>query len=471
LKDKKGKWLLPIPKKLSDFRNRRIENQLTLVTNFSLHSNGKFENLAFLETKDLGENIKKFNEKLERDILQSYSINDLWHYWIDRWINELATLSITKFLSTKNEKWVNNFEFAKIKCFKLKDEYDKILDIKIGEYWNTKYEFKKSDYIKDWYARNFEVVKNISYFLDRKEIFEEITTWIIDLTQAKLIWDKIVLNWDKLTCLKLKELSAKRRIFELFSAWKICKDSELSFYEKVIYLVDKDNNINYIYWFTEEIKRDPRLKEKIQTILKNYLNSLSKFNEFEDIETILKINHLRDAITSNMVWIIHFLMIKEWYFWKISLENLDEYKEQKEQVKNWEKTWDIEKMIDSHFYQSNTDISRRLEWSLYRKFQETWFVPPEIKQSVFLKDNFWVYKFWIIEFVEVAWTSAICPYCNVNFWNKEWLKNHHKEENDCWFLKLSWEYDVFRDEGKINYDKVAAFTISKFCFEWKLSKL
>jgi len=51
---------------------------------------------------------------------------------------------------------------------------------------------------------------------------------------------------------------------------------------------------------------------------------------------------------------------------------------------------DIEqdKYINEHFKQSNEDISRRLEWSLYRKFKESGVVPPKIQQSIFLRDDF-----------------------------------------------------------------------------------
>lgn len=488
LKDKNNNWLLKEWLKVG-FRNRKLKNQLIFTTNFSLNANEKLENLAFLETPDLRKNINKFNEKLKTNISKKYSKNALWYFWIDRWINELATLSITKFLNSKNEKQVNNFEFAKIDCLKLKDEYDKILDIKVDEKGNTKYEFKKLEFEdKNLHKREFEVSKNISYFLPKTELFEPITTWIIDLTQAKLIWDKIVLNWDKSTLLKLKELSAKRRIFELFSNKKINNDCIIkkSNSSEIFYIIDNDNNQNIIYRTTEEIKNNQKIKNKILEILQNYLKNLDEKNKFEDIETILKINHLRDAITSNIVWIIYFLMIKEWLFWKIALENLDEYKEQKENYrkikKDWnledqKETWDMEKMIDWHFYQSNTDISRRLEWSLYRKFQETWFVPPEIKQSVFLKDDFWINKFWIIEFVKTWWTSATCPYCNKMYSkpnedcpSKWWLEIHHKN-NDCWFTKQTWEYLEFKNnDNSINYDSIASFSIWKFAFEWNFGE-
>lgn len=76
-------------------------------------------------------------------------------------------------------------------------------------------------------------------------------------------------------------------------------------------------------------------------------------------------------------------------------------------------------MIEGHFDQSNQDISRRLEWSLYRKFQETGLVPPEIKKSIFLRDEFGAKQFGTIEFVRIGNTSKNCPYC----------ENTHEKKN------------------------------------------
>ncbi|MDD5770391.1 MAG: hypothetical protein PHE25_05470 [Candidatus Gracilibacteria bacterium] len=494
LKDKKENGLLKDGLKVG-FKNRKLENQLIFTTNFSLNANEKLQNLAFLETPDLKENINKFNENLETHI----SKNDLWYFGIDRGINELATLSITKFLDTKNENQVNKFEFAKINCLKLKDEYDKILDIKVDEKGNTKYEFKKLEFEdKNGYKREFAASKNISYFLPKIEIFESITTGIIDLTQAKLIGDKIVLNGDKSTLLKLKELSAKRRLFEYHR--EIDKNSEFEVVNKNknsnggLFIKLINGNYIQIYWFNENLsitsqekKELKNYKENLQSqlieIFKKYLTFLSEENKFEDLETILKINHLRDAISSNIVGIINFLMIKKGYFGKIVLENLDETIGftglERNKTKNGkfenlkEYTGEELKMIDGHFYQSNTDISRRLEWSLYRKFQETGFVPPEIKQSIFLKDDFGINKFGIIEFVKTGGTSSTCPYCqncNENFGNKDGLKKHH-EKNDCGFTKQSGEYLEFKNkDNSINYDSIASFTIGKFAFEGKFGE-
>jgi hypothetical protein len=57
-----------------------LEDQLTFITTFSLNSNQKSENLAFLESKDLQENIGIFNKNLEKNIAKDYSKNDIWYF-------------------------------------------------------------------------------------------------------------------------------------------------------------------------------------------------------------------------------------------------------------------------------------------------------------------------------------------------------------------------------------------------------
>ncbi|MEF2175586.1 MAG: hypothetical protein V3575_03875 [Candidatus Absconditabacteria bacterium] len=479
LVNKQKEGLLEKPQKLDKYRNRRLDKQLLFTTNFSLNSNNKKYNLAFKDTQDLKENVGKFNENLETEINSKYKSNEIRYFGIDRGINELATLSITKFLDSKNQYNVNNFEFAKIEFWKLIDKYDKIIDIKVVD-GVTKYEFEKAPFTKDGHTRNFEVSKNISYFLSQKDYFKRIETGIIDLTQAKLIGDKIVLNGDKSTYIKLKEVSAKRRLYELYSKGKINKDSKIEIKPKVLFVVDNDNNEHTIYRLSQEFKADQKygLKEKIQKILLDFIFSLDDNNKFEDVETISKINHLRDAITSNMVGILYYLIFKQGYFGKIILENLDENRSQKEQIKDGKYTGDIEKMIDGHFYQSNTDISRRLEWSLYKKFQGTSFngiglVPPDIKQSIILKDNFGINKFGIIEFVKVGGTSSICPYCNSNFMSKDGLKKHHNNDN-CGFNNQSGVYFEFYQDIKsgnsINYDSIGAYNVAKNGYLKILSK-
>ena len=80
------------------------------------------------------------------------------------------------------------------------------------------------------------------------------------------------------------------------------------------------------------------------------------------VPSIEKINHLRDALVANMVGVIMYL--QQDYPGIIILEDLD-----------------MEK-IEEHFKQLNINISRRLEFALYRKFQSLGKAPPHLKDLI-----------------------------------------------------------------------------------------
>ena len=381
--------------KRTKFENRYSEERFTLATTITLNATNKKSDLAFKTTQDIKDHIDEFNE--------NYNVGGEWIYGIDRGLKELATLNVVKFSCDKNEFGVYEpKEFAKIEVWKIKD-------------LNKSKVFIQED--------GYEVLRiignNPSYFFTDdgfpdSKFFKKEEVSSIDLTQAKLIKGHIILNGDSKTYLKLKELSAKRRIFELFSTSRIDKDSKFSFGKTIVISGIK---FRYpIYWLTEEQKNNQEQKKQLEKLLKEYLQELDKKNKFEDIKKIEKINHLRDAITANMVGIIAHLQKEKKGF--IALENLDTKKSEMEKRLNndGEKDKDLEtgrmvSMIDEHFDQSNQDISRRLEWALYRKFANTGDVPLQIKQSIILRDDFEVDQMGVIKFVKVGGTSSNCPNC------------------------------------------------------------
>lgn len=235
----------------------------------------------------------------------------------------MATLCIVRFKKEKytvNGKEFNKPEFAEIEVLELKKE-------------NYFKEFIKKDgnIAKNLRGEFIVASKNISLFLDQEDLFEKKKVSCIDLTMAKLIKGKIVLNGDMITYLKLKECSAKRRIWELFSDSKINKDSEIKIIKNIIRIIDNEGKENTIYWFTEKQKIDDQAKKeekekqkekqgKMRDYFKKYLQTLDRKNTKTDVITIEKINHLRDAITANMVGIIAHL--QKQYPGIIALENM-----------------------------------------------------------------------------------------------------------------------------------------------------
>jgi transposase-like protein len=134
-------------------------------------------------------------------------------------------------------------------------------------------------------------------------------------------------------------------------------------------------------------------RNNLQNDLQEYLNSLKKDGLMQE-HTIQQINNLRDAITANMVGIISFLHEK--YPAIINLENLQ-----------------TKKHIDNHRTKNEESIARRLEWALYRKFQKKGLVPPNLKQTIFLREDSTnpLNQFGIIHFIPTEKTSSNCPYC------------------------------------------------------------
>jgi len=71
-----------------------------------------------------------------------------------------------------------------------------------------------------------------------------------------------------------------------------------------MYIIDKENKQEQFYWFTKEQKIDQKFKGELKNYFGGYLKKLQENNIDKDKICIEKINHLRDAITANMVGII-----------------------------------------------------------------------------------------------------------------------------------------------------------------------
>jgi hypothetical protein len=71
------------------------------------------------------------------------------------------------------------------------------------------------------------------------------------------------------------------------------------------------------------------------------------------------------------------------------------------------------KTLMKHSVNSNENISRSLEWSLYRKFEKTGLVPPSLRRVSLIRecDTNAINQIGIIKFVPKEDTSKLCPGC------------------------------------------------------------
>ena len=119
--------------------------------------------------------------------------------------------------------------------------------------------------------------------------------------------------------------------------------------------------------------------------------------KLDDARLDKRINDMRASLAGNMVGVIDYLYNTHPGF--IVLEDLNQ------------------SIIESHRQQFEGDITRKLEWALYRKFQTKGLVPP-ISELIKLRENSFnskyrdtIHQFGVIKFVDEGSTSLLCPSC------------------------------------------------------------
>lgn len=484
-------------------QNRYLHDQFTLLTTFSENATNKTIEASFKDTKNVAEQIQKFNELFLKDQIKN---NEQYQYaiGIDVGTVDLATIALFKrkgFLP-KNEVSTSNKSDLKVSDLTKMDgstEAFKVYKIKDLKYKKT-YHFKENT--EDNKERKTEentkktknrfVIDNPSFFVskqqyeyafpsddnnndyekDFKNIFEEYETCSLDLTTAKL-FDRninkkssekiIVVNGDIKTYLKLKERNARRKMLqirEIHPNAKLIINEQIYFRYNDPVCDDKCVCKTPVYYLNRkyDIETPKAIKEK-----------LAKYLQRDDANILIeesKINHLREAIVANMVGILSYLYQK--YPCIIALENLEK---------------DI---IESHRDQFAGSITRFLEYALYRKFQKANLIPPKIKDIVKIREDIRVNaiegtkitredhlrQFGIVFFVDEKGTGWHCPKCKKN--NppdpspsdpKIDLRVVRKKEGYFKCTNDNCDFDTRNTTGEFkcidDQDKVAAFNIAK----------
>ena len=402
----------------SNKHNRYLSEQYTLALTITENAGTHFKNLAFKDTSKIKEAIQEFNKLLPQP---------KYCFGIDRGNAELVSLCLVK-----NEK---DFPFEKFPVYRLRD-------------MTHKGDFKD----KHGRIRHGEAIKNISYFIDQEDLFEKENLAAIDITAAKLIKNKIVLNGDVLTYLKLKEETAKHKLALLFQSSSINRNSRVypDADNNNVFKIKTNRNHNpekNIYFYRSEYEAI-----KNNNSLENMLNEfLCKMESVEpEIVLLNRVNHLRDAISANIIGILSYL-IDLFPESIVALENL------------------TKETIAQHISQSYENIARRFEWALYRKLQSKQLVPPELKESILLREgNDKIDQFGIIHFVEKENTSKDCPNCRKTTQQTEGNKFINKKFV-CEYCGFDTSGDRKGKDCLRSPDTVAAYNIArkKLNHKWK----
>ncbi len=440
-------------------RNRFSAPQLRVQFSFTHNVGEEALDTTFAKDKELQERFNRFNSTVVDPWIEKLGEN-VWYYGIDRGNQELATLGVIKWgkekykVMLKDGKVMRHHKpvFASFTTYTIKNPLAS-KEIVIDKKGNKK---------------AVSIGQNPSFFMSSEEEMEKYfvkneNQAFLDLTTAKLIKGKIVEDGDVKTYLNLKRANAKRKLFEVFTALdsqagiEYC-DSEKHpachikskkggyFMRHAFVIKNKETEHSsytlLCYFSPEQRKRfgDSEF-ESLQKDLTEYLHALRKDPKKQTV-TIEQINHLRDAITANMVGIIAHLF--ENYPGFINLENLLAD-------------------ADRHFANNNENIARRLEWALYRKFQKLGLVPPRLRNTLFLRKDAKFLRLGIIHFVPTEHTSGACPRCLEKAdteKRKEEKWNEHAftcTNPNCGFSTQGKRYEF---EAVSNSDDVAACNIA-----------
>lgn len=130
----------------------------------------------------------------------------------------------------------------------------------------------------------------------------------------------------------------------------------------------------------------------------------------------------------------------------------------------------LEGTIASHFLGSNENISRRLEWRLYNKFQNLGLVPPQIKETILLRKDTEIKQFGLMHFIPTENTSKKCPYCGkINKNKEEYEKNKFKLHLfACTNCDFNTQSNCKGMDDLNNSDTVASYNIAKAGYDYIL---
>ena len=369
-------------------KHRRLQDQYNLHLTMELNAGRLHSALAFAKADEINEKIDRFNETFNR---QHWAQS--WKYGIDRGQIELATLCLARF--DENETYVHGDKTQLRPHFPQGEEDIKVYTLRPGKYNHRAISERETRPRQE--RREKQVIVNLSYFIDRIEDpdwFSRHTCTCIDLTTAKVISGKLISNGDVLTFLKLKCEAAKRMLFDLVAkgaitaenkrlAWGSESPEEPDFIELRYDRRDsepKKNARERIVYYFEDAQHGRNFegltlgngktynRETIREALQDYLDALLREQAKptgavnKQVPPIDKINHLRDALVANMVGVI--MHLQKHYPGIVILEDLDM------------------DSIQDHFQRLNINISRRLEFALYRKFQSLGKAPPHIKDLI-----------------------------------------------------------------------------------------
>lgn len=421
--------------------NRRLQDKYLLSTTITLNAHEKNVDLSFRDTDDILKSINRYNNAINAKL----NSQGIYYYCLDRGQQELVTLGIFGFSQTEKVHFIDRNGS--------RGQYDKPEFPAIDAY-----RIKADQYLAEKTMRNGNVriaYKSVDEFVDNMDVVEKISiSSCIDLSCAKLIKGRIVANGDVATYLKLREASAKRKIWDGVTSKKFTSSTIEHTKEGDYFWVQVENKGKKekckLYFYKPEFSTIlPR--DKVQSMLQDYLNEVQASKSGIEIVSIDKINNLRDALSANIVGILNHL--QQQYPGVIVFEDLD--------ISN----------KNHRISQDSANLGSRIEWKVLQKFQALSLVPPNLKSIMSIKDTTdkskdgkkVVNQLGIVLYIEAKDTSDMCPHCSTKNTDKsaKWSTHDYECKNThCGFATKNKDKRKGLD-ALTNSDNVATYNIAK----------
>lgn len=410
-------------------KNRSLNNRYLLSTTITMQAHEKNVDLSYKTTNCIKEYVEKYNKEFNLKIKPF----DIYYYGLDRGQKELLTLGLFKFSEIEKMEFINQDG--------IKGNYNKpeFIDLEA-------YRLKKEKYLEK-NNKGRTAYKSADQFVDSFEIMEKISIKsCLDLSCAKLVRGKLVVNGDISSYLELKRISALRKIWEGTVRNKFKLENIGFDAGKGIFFLEIENRgkiENESLYFFDERFDNILSSAEIKYELQECYDKIKKDNGKGEYVSIDKINHLRDALCANAVGIINYLEQK--YFGVVVFEDLN--------IDNKNK----------RISEFAGNLASRIEWKLLQKFQTFSIVPPNLKQIMSLQNNKKINQIGAMLYIETSGTSNECPHCGTKNTDKSQKWNAHAYECKNSFCKFDTKTENKRN-GLIaldNSDKVAAYNIAK----------
>ncbi len=400
-------------KEKGDFHpnNRKNHNRFSIQFVYTTNKPNNIMNLRFNNDENILQEIEKFNASINEKIINLKSEDNYIRIGIDVGTQEFISATFFSDWSKNIDIKKQGFPFRNIEFYELKNLLtEAYIPKKNNGVTKIKLFQNPSYFINEDPNKRGYVDSALQKKLEPNDFLEKIQSHYIEFSTAKIIDNKIVLNGDIVSYIKLQLVPIAIKI--------LSNDIDINLINnKNVQVNKRGSNVNlqcrsdsYQFVLSQEVLE---LDEEIlKNIIKFVLTKIFEKDLIQFVDLADKIDYLEQlerrlakTIASNAAAIFAFL-IEQNSIGEIYLESEPEAFLIDHESKKF-----ASKRI-SH------SITREFSWALLKKLQKNELTPPALNRQFLLRqinihrdENFIQMQFGIVNFIVANKTSILCPIC------------------------------------------------------------